>query len=152
MGYIKKKICLIIILENYLWDERCCYVIFKYCNLIFIFQLKINMLFMDLIRDVREVLEVRDCGEINICNRYICKNGGICLEGIALGYRCSCLVSYIGEKCEVEINLCLIQQLCRNNGVCSVISIGYRCDCFLGFMGKNCEVGNMICFVGELLE
>lgn len=152
MGYTKKKICLTTISENYLWEERCCHATFKYCNLIFIFQLKINMLSMDLTRDARETLEVRDCGETNICNRHICKNGGTCLEGTALGYRCSCPASYTGEKCEVEINLCLTQQPCRNNGVCSVTSTGYRCDCPLGFMGKNCEAGNMICFVGDLLE
>lgn len=112
-------------------------------------ELKINMLSMDLTRDARETLEVRDCGETNICNRHICKNGGTCLEGTALGYRCSCPASYTGEKCEVEINLCLTQQPCRNNGVCSVTSTGYRCDCPLGFMGKNCEA---VIQLGENIE
>ncbi|XP_034337833.2 basement membrane-specific heparan sulfate proteoglycan core protein isoform X5 [Magallana gigas] len=112
-------------------------------------ELKINMLSMDLTRDARETLEVRDCGETNICNRHICKNGGTCLEGTALGYRCSCPASYTGEKCEVEINLCLTQQPCGNNGVCSVTSTGYRCDCPLGFMGKNCEA---VIQLGENIE
>lgn len=118
------------------------------CNLNIVteyfFQLKINMLSMDLTRDARETLEVRDCGETDICNRRPCKNGGLCLGGTAVGYSCSCPASYTGKNCEVEINLCLTQQPCRNNGACSVTSTGYRCDCPLGFMGTNCEAGNMI--------
>ncbi|XP_056009495.1 basement membrane-specific heparan sulfate proteoglycan core protein-like isoform X3 [Ostrea edulis] len=112
-------------------------------------ELKINMQSTDLTRDARETLDVRDCGETDICNRYPCRNGGTCQGGTAVGYSCLCPASYTGKNCEVEINLCLTQRPCRNNGACSVTNTGYRCDCPLGFMGKNCEA---VVQLGENIE
>jgi hypothetical protein len=99
------------------------------------------MLFAALTQDARETLDVRDCGETDVCNRYPCKNGGTCQGGTAVGYSCVCPASYIGKNCEVKINLCRTQRPCQNNGACRVTNTGYRCDCLLGFMGKNCEAG-----------
>ena len=105
-------------------------------------QLKINMMTMDLTKDAHETLDVLDCGETDMCNRNPCANGGTCLGGTAVSYRCVCPASYTGKDCEVEINLCLTLQPCQNRGVCSFTSTGYRCDCPLGYMGRNCGTGN----------
>ncbi|XP_061163155.1 basement membrane-specific heparan sulfate proteoglycan core protein-like [Saccostrea echinata] len=112
-------------------------------------ELKINMLSTNLVKDAIETLDVRDCEETDICNRHPCRNGGTCQGGTASSYTCLCPASYTGEKCEVEINLCLTQRPCQNNGVCSVTNTGYRCDCPLTFMGKNCEA---VIKLGENIE
>nr|XP_022341960.1 basement membrane-specific heparan sulfate proteoglycan core protein-like isoform X4 [Crassostrea virginica] len=112
-------------------------------------ELKINMMTMDLTKDAHETLDVLDCGETDMCNRNPCANGGTCLGGTAVSYRCVCPASYTGKDCEVEINLCLTLQPCQNRGVCSFTSTGYRCDCPLGYMGRNCGTAVQL---GEKIE
>ena len=91
-----------------------------------------------------ETMNVRDCGESDICRRRPCANNGVCERISATEYRCMCPSAYTGKNCETEINMCLTQRPCQNGGVCSITSVGYRCDCPLGFMGRDCESGIVI--------
>lgn len=67
----------------------------------------------------------------------ICYGYGICNNSIG-GFLCDCFNGFIGLKCEINIDECLLS-LCFNNVIC-IDRIGdFSCLCFFYFDGERCE-------------
>ncbi|CAF4553802.1 unnamed protein product [Rotaria sp. Silwood1] len=67
----------------------------------------------------------------------LCMNGSPCNNGV-----CVCPVQYTGTFCGFD-NPCY-NQICRNNGICSVISnttsVSFTCTCSSSYTGQYCEI------------
>ena len=55
-------------------------------------------------------------------------------------------VTFVGENCQTEINICVTADPCRNGGQCVVIGQSHQCNCPVGFMGQDCEIGKKMQF------
>lgn len=75
---------------------------------------------------------------LNECQTNPCKNGGVCVDGVA-NYTCDCThTGYMGNNCELNINECLTSP-CLNRGTCFDTYGSYLCQCAAGFDGPNCQ-------------
>ncbi|XP_033107880.1 low-density lipoprotein receptor-related protein 2-like isoform X2 [Anneissia japonica] len=76
---------------------------------------------------------------IDNCFSNPCINGGLC-QNTNTGFRCLCLRSYTGERCETEADLCRpATNPCLNNGTCIRTATRYRCICAPGYFGFICR-------------
>lgn len=66
--------------------------------------------------------------EFDFCYFNLCCNGGVCVwcEG---GYICVCCLCFIGEDCELDIEVgCCVLGVCCNGGICiDVFNGGFCC-------------------------
>jgi hypothetical protein len=69
------------------------------------------------------------CRKTDECAGMVCKNGGICNNGI-----CKCPAGYEGNTCETKTDPCK-NIACMNGGTCT----GGQCKCPEGFTGQYCE-------------
>lgn len=73
-----------------------------------------------------------------------CHNGGECIEGKGLDFRCACAQGWQGVYCDSEINECESSP-CQNGAVCIDKLASYACACSMGYTGVNCEEEVMVC-------
>lgn len=53
---------------------------------------------------------------------------------------CVCIDPFIGDNCDLNATICLIQQPCLNGGTCTqTTEVDYTCTCVAGVTGLNCE-------------
>ena len=126
-------------------------------------QLEINDQMIDMIGQVVDSSNVKNCAEISPCSEHPCENGGICVEQIRetknneslpLSYRCLCKEPFTGDHCHYNRGFCALNKPCQNQGVClekksGAVSLGlqstltkggYKCCCSIGYTGSHCEV------------
>lgn len=76
------------------------------------------------------------------CSSILCSNGGKCVTTFD-SFICICQWGFYGEFCDKEVNLCLYDTLCENNGTCSIHKRdrrkGFMCDCKSGTNGYKCS-------------
>eukprot|EP00117_Sycon_ciliatum_P048509 scpid7645/ scgid34528/ Neurogenic locus Notch protein; Processed neurogenic locus Notch protein len=53
-------------------------------------------------------------------------------------YLCTCRAGLTGSTCNQDLNECLNEELCRNNGTCVNNHGSYSCSCKPGFTGSQC--------------
>ncbi|XP_072689004.1 protein delta homolog 2 isoform X1 [Canis lupus baileyi] len=70
-----------------------------------------------------------------------CRNGGQCQDdqGFALNFTCRCLVGFVGSRCEVNVDDCLMRP-CANGATCLDGINRFSCLCPEGFAGRFCTV------------
>ena len=75
---------------------------------------------------------------VQFCDPAVCMNGGTCIEEDN-GFRCVCLPSHAGQRCDRENN-CTVNQ-CLNGGTCvDSPGGGFNCLCHGDFDGERCEL------------
>ncbi|CAF4393016.1 unnamed protein product, partial [Adineta steineri] len=90
----------------------------------------------------------------NACVANACLNGGTCQSVLGGGFRCTCSVSFTGNRCEypsgtigISTSSACPVNACLNSGTCqSVPGGGYRCICRAGFTGARCDVSQSVFF------
>ncbi|XP_010861538.1 PREDICTED: protein delta homolog 2 [Bison bison bison] len=70
-----------------------------------------------------------------------CRNGGQCQDdqGFALNFTCRCLVGFMGARCEVNVDDCLMRP-CANGATCLDGINRFSCLCPEGFTGRFCTI------------
>ncbi|KAM3175878.1 hypothetical protein ACTXT7_007635 [Hymenolepis weldensis] len=78
-----------------------------------------------------------------------CSGHGVCSRAGEhnISFRCTCDVSWEGERCEVRRPVCVVanetnQTICLNGGLCKDLNAergSYICECELGWWGQYCE-------------
>ncbi|XP_030652367.1 protein delta homolog 2 isoform X4 [Nomascus leucogenys] len=70
-----------------------------------------------------------------------CRNGGQCQDdqGFALNFTCRCLVGFVGARCEVNVDDCLMRP-CANGATCLDGINRFSCLCPEGFAGRFCTI------------
>ncbi|XP_073938244.1 protein delta homolog 2 isoform X4 [Castor canadensis] len=86
----------------------------------------------------------RDCGrKAGPCERAgsPCRNGGQCQDdqGFALNFTCRCLAGFVGARCEVNVDDCLMRP-CANGATCLDGINRFSCLCPEGFAGRFCTI------------
>ncbi|CAD5124766.1 DgyrCDS13030 [Dimorphilus gyrociliatus] len=77
-------------------------------------------------------------------NKVPCENGGHCIDKLD-DFECNCTEGFEGKRCENDINVCLTNKPCQNNGNCTDLEgLKYSCSCAKGFTGVNCQFDNII--------
>ncbi|XP_078503561.1 protein delta homolog 2 [Lissotriton helveticus] len=78
-----------------------------------------------------------------------CKNGGSCQDehGYANSFTCRCLVGYIGDLCELDVDDCLMRP-CANGATCHDGINRFSCECQVGFEGRFCTINIDDCAKG----
>ena len=72
---------------------------------------------------------------INECDPNPCLHpNGNCTDLIN-DYSCSCVQQYMGMRCELDVDECLITDICENGGTCNNEFGGYNCTCVDGYEG-----------------
>ncbi|BFZ23346.1 hypothetical protein BsWGS_26385 [Bradybaena similaris] len=102
-------------------------------------ELSVGQSSVRLIEDAINSLNIVDCGDRRLCEKYPCHNDAQCIDVSPTQYRCVCLQQFTGSNCETQIDVCVTSQPCQNGGQCVVTKDNYRCDCPLPWMGENCE-------------
>jgi len=55
-------------------------------------------------------------------------------------FKCQCHQGWTGDKCQLDINECQGNNLCKNGGICINLQGNYTCDCSnTGYRGRQCE-------------
>ncbi|XP_033859238.3 protein delta homolog 2 [Acipenser ruthenus] len=82
-----------------------------------------------------------------------CKNGGLCTDdkGYAAELSCRCLAGYVGTRCEVNVDDCLMRP-CANGATCHDGINRFSCECQAGFEGRFCTVNINDCASGPCLN
>ncbi|CAJ0936915.1 unnamed protein product, partial [Mesorhabditis belari] len=80
---------------------------------------------------------------IGCSSQFLCQNGGYCLnifgESLEKNHVCSCLDTWGGEDCSMEIRYCNLFP-CQNGGSCANdVTSGYICSCPKPYEGVACE-------------
>lgn len=70
-----------------------------------------------------------------------CRNGGLCQDdqGFALNFTCRCLAGFVGARCEVNVDDCLMRP-CANGATCLDGINRFSCLCPEGFAGRFCTI------------
>ena len=70
-----------------------------------------------------------------------CRNGGQCQDdqGFALNFTCHCLAGFVGARCEVNVDDCLMRP-CANGATCLDGINRFSCLCPEGFAGRFCTI------------
>ncbi|KAG7233068.1 hypothetical protein INR49_007522 [Caranx melampygus] len=70
-----------------------------------------------------------------------CKNGGLCedADGFAEELTCRCLAGFTGQRCETDVDDCLMAP-CGNGATCLDGINRFSCLCPAGFTGRFCTV------------
>ncbi|KAM5324654.1 protein delta homolog 2 isoform 2-T2 [Glossophaga mutica] len=70
-----------------------------------------------------------------------CQNGGQCQDdqGFALNFTCRCLAGFVGVRCEVNVDDCLMRP-CANGATCVDGVNRFSCLCPEGFAGRFCTI------------
>ncbi|MBN3297071.1 DLK2 protein, partial [Amia calva] len=70
-----------------------------------------------------------------------CKNGGTCADdnGYASELSCRCLAGFVGPRCQVNVDDCLMRP-CANGATCHDGINRFSCECPAGFEGRFCTV------------
>ncbi|XP_038617138.1 protein delta homolog 2 isoform X2 [Tachyglossus aculeatus] len=70
-----------------------------------------------------------------------CRNGGRCQDdrGYARNFTCRCLAGFVGPRCEVDVDDCLMRP-CANGATCRDGINRFSCLCPTGFAGRFCTV------------
>ncbi|XP_012660330.1 protein delta homolog 2 isoform X2 [Otolemur garnettii] len=70
-----------------------------------------------------------------------CRNGGQCQDdqGFALNFTCRCLAGFVGDRCEVNVDDCLMRP-CANGATCLDGINRFSCLCPEGFSGRFCTI------------
>lgn len=70
-----------------------------------------------------------------------CRNGGQCQDdqGFALNFTCRCLAGFMGARCEVNVDDCLMRP-CANGATCLDGINRFSCLCPEGFTGRFCTI------------
>ncbi|XP_028903316.1 protein delta homolog 2 [Ornithorhynchus anatinus] len=70
-----------------------------------------------------------------------CQNGGQCQDdrGYAQNFTCRCLAGFVGPRCEVDVDDCLMRP-CANGATCRDGINRFSCLCPAGFAGRFCTV------------
>ncbi|XP_045698836.1 protein delta homolog 2 isoform X1 [Phyllostomus hastatus] len=70
-----------------------------------------------------------------------CQNGGQCQDdqGFALNFTCRCLAGFVGARCEVNVDDCLMRP-CANGATCVDGVNRFSCLCPEGFAGRFCTI------------
>ncbi|XP_068922028.1 protein delta homolog 2 isoform X2 [Petaurus breviceps papuanus] len=70
-----------------------------------------------------------------------CRNGGQCQDdqGFAENFTCRCLAGFVGPRCEVNVDDCLMRP-CANGATCHDGINRFSCHCPKGFAGRFCTV------------
>ncbi|XP_075410207.1 protein delta homolog 2 isoform X1 [Tenrec ecaudatus] len=70
-----------------------------------------------------------------------CRNGGQCQDnqGFALNFTCRCLAGFVGARCEVNVDDCLMRP-CANGATCLDGINRFSCLCPEGFAGRFCTI------------
>ncbi|XP_034504097.1 protein delta homolog 2 isoform X1 [Ailuropoda melanoleuca] len=70
-----------------------------------------------------------------------CRNGGQCQDdqGFALNFTCRCLAGFVGARCEVNVDDCLMRP-CANGATCLDGINRFSCLCPEGFSGRFCTI------------
>lgn len=94
---------------------------------------------IDLIGDALSGQGIGDCPNVDVCRPQTCSNGGSCFNTID-SFVCQCETGFTGVRCEVD--LCVVNSPCQNNGVCYAEAGGVEdlllCNCSAPFSGQNC--------------
>jgi hypothetical protein len=97
---------------------------------------------VNLIADALSGQGVEECPTVNLCGPDTCSNGGTCSNTIE-SFLCQCPPGFTGVRCEID--LCLINNPCQNNGVCYVDVRGMlQCNCSAPFSGPTCIESKLI--------
>jgi len=82
----------------------------------------------------------------NKCQQRSCGNGQCKLlhppnrnNSLADTTYCVCDHGYTGEECDLRINFCDDEFICKNNGTCFEVEPDFQCNCTDGFTGKDCS-------------
>ncbi|NWU83430.1 FBP1 protein, partial [Onychorhynchus coronatus] len=78
--------------------------------------------------------------QIDNCGSNSCENGGTCIA-YEDHFQCTCPVGFEGERCELDIDACLFNNIsCAPGALCFYDEENQRfhCVCVLGWTGKTC--------------
>lgn len=94
----------------------------------------------ELILDAIAGADIGECPGFTACELNQCQNGGIC-RNVDDSFVCECSAEFFGSFCEKRV--CLSNNPCQNNGVCSLETASNgilvpRCECSLPYGGVNC--------------
>lgn len=72
---------------------------------------------------------------------FSCRNGGQCQDdnGYVFNFTCRCLAGFVGVRCEVNVDDCLMR-FCANGVICLDGINRFFCFCFEGFVGRFCII------------
>ncbi|XP_043397860.1 protein eyes shut homolog [Chelonia mydas] len=88
--------------------------------------------------------------EIDECGSNPCKHGGTCIDSIG-HFKCTCLMGFEGEKCELDIDACLFYNIsCTSEELCVDRPHGLNYTCLLPCIEniESCANGGS-CFLDE---
>lgn len=84
-------------------------------------------------------LSGKTCDEGYDCTRQPCKNGGTCEKKKGGKQACSCLSTFTGPDCSLDVDECASAP-CKNGGVCDNTFGGFFCNCSaVSYGGTFCE-------------
>lgn len=78
------------------------------------------------------------------CARNPCLNGGSCVADYRGSFKCECMPSYIGSRCQIYRDPCSVKP-CQNGGKCFSTGATYWCECPVDFIGPDCETPGYQC-------
>lgn len=73
-------------------------------------------------------------------NKY-CYNDAVCIINNENNYECKCKPYFTGTQCETSLNLCLLNNPCKNGASCvwNQVESNYKCECADGYTGITCS-------------
>ena len=78
--------------------------------------------------------------DVDECASTPCANNATCRDLVAR-YECRCLEEYYGDRCELKVDKCLLNNTCVNGGECVDEWLTKRCVCTPRYTGVDCEKG-----------
>ena len=111
-------------------------------------RLEINNQTVDLVNQLIDSSNIKNCKLQPICSRNPCKNDGLCTELSSDSYKCTCKQPFSGMHCEKNNGVCATLKPCHNGGKCLFSSssphyndlTGYKCCCKMGYSGRSCDI------------